>query len=73
MTEIQMIDIVLYTHDGAVVTTVKCPPFLILPEALLWGSRFFIRRDDDKYYEGFVHYIVPDVQHEEGNGKCPTA
>lgn len=54
-----MIDVDLFVKTGEYVTTVKMPPFKTMPDAILWGERFFIRRDDDgKYYEGFVHCVV---------------
>lgn len=59
---IKMPTIDLFTRDGDYVTTVDFLPYVHLPEAILWGSRFFIKRDDNKYYEGFVHYVVPKPQ-----------
>lgn len=49
----------LYTRDGALVRTFKMPPFAMLPEVAVWGSRIFILRDpfitrqakEPEYYE----------------------
>ena len=56
-----MFDIKLYTRDGRYVVTVTIPPFQLMPEAIMWGERFFFRRDDGKYYEGMLWPIVPNA------------
>lgn len=48
----------LLTRAGEFVTAVEILPYKFMPEAILWGSRFFIRRPDEKYYEGFVHMVI---------------
>lgn len=48
----------LLTKSGEYVYTVTILPYKLMPEAILWGSRFFIKRDDQKYYEGFVHMVI---------------
>jgi hypothetical protein len=51
-------EVPLYTRAGEFVVTVKILPYKLMPEAILWGARYFIKRDDGKYYEGFVHMVV---------------
>lgn len=48
----------LFTRAGEFVTKVTILPYKTMPEAILWGQRFFVRREDGKYYEGFVHFVV---------------
>lgn len=58
----------LFTRDGQYVVEVVMPPFNPRPEAIVWGSRIFIRVDTDlvtggedgeAYIEGFV-WVSPD-------------
>lgn len=56
----------LFTRDGGFVANVPFLPYKFMPEAILWGQRFFIRREDGKYYEGFVHFVVPPHQETPG-------
>ena len=42
----------LLTRWGEYVTTVTIPIFTPQAEVILWGTRYFVRRDDGKYYEG---------------------
>ena len=50
--------ITLYTRDGREVTQVQIPHFALPVEILLWGERFFVRRDDGKYYEGVCWLVM---------------
>lgn len=51
-------EIDLFTRSGELVTKVTILPYKIMPEAIMWGTRFFVRREDGKYYEGLVHFVV---------------
>ena len=53
-----MLAVTLYTRDGREVTQVTMPPFLYPPEVILWGERYFVRRDDGRYYEGMCWPIL---------------
>lgn len=49
----------LYTREGEEIARVPIVPFAKPPEAILWGERFFVRREGDgKYYEAFCHYVT---------------
>lgn len=52
-----MIEVTLYTREGQEVTQVTMPPFLIPPEVILWGSRYFVLRDG-RYIEGMCWPIL---------------
>jgi hypothetical protein len=54
------VEVHLFTRAGEVVTKVEIPPYKTMPEAILWGQRFFIRREAGGgiYYEGFVHFVI---------------
>lgn len=54
-----MIEVDLYTKTGDPVARVPFLPYNVPPDAIMWGSRFFIRREDGRYYEGFVHFVIP--------------
>jgi len=54
-------EIDLLTRTGEFVVRVRTLPFQIRPEAICWGDRFFVRRDDEKYYEGFVAVAMGEV------------
>ena len=65
-----LIRVDLYTTDGQFVERVPFLPYKFPPEVIVWGSRFFLRRSDDKYYECFAHFVVPDHStDEDNNGK----
>jgi hypothetical protein len=55
-----MSEVDLFTHDGLFVSTVPILPFIVLPEILIWGSRFFILRADGKYREASLAHMVID-------------
>lgn len=48
----------LYTASGGYVHTVLVLPFILKPDVILWGNRYFVLRIQDGeafgYYEGFV-------------------
>lgn len=44
----------LLTRVGTYVVTVQVPAFNPIPEVLVWGDRVFVRRVDDRYYEGMA-------------------
>ena len=48
----------LYTRTCEFVAKVEVPPMHPMPEGIMWGDRFFIRKDSDvdadTYYEGMV-------------------
>ena len=48
----------LLTRSGEAVTKQEIPKYNRPPDAILWGMRFFMRRPDGKYYEGFVHLAL---------------
>lgn len=54
-----MPEVDLLTRDGGFVVRVPLAPYKVPPDAIMWGQRFFIRREDGKFYEGFVHYVPP--------------
>lgn len=33
----------LFTRDGGFVRDAEIPPFVLMPEVMLWGSRIFVR------------------------------
>lgn len=49
----------LYTAQGELVTAVESPTYLVRPDALHWGSRYFVWRDDVMQYREM--YVVPIV------------
>jgi hypothetical protein len=66
----------LETKLGEFVAEVDCPPFILLPDVLMWSSRFFTHyesvnissRADEPVYSGVIYregfcYVVtpPDV------------
>jgi hypothetical protein len=55
-----MTPIRLLTRTGDFVKTVLVPLFHPPAEAILWGSRYFIRRADGNYYEGLVYAVPPE-------------
>jgi len=68
-----MIAIKLYTRDGAEVTTVRIPPFLIPAEGILWGERtFFLDREVQQYREGLLFVITETggARPVEAGGPC---
>ncbi len=54
-----LIKVALFTKDGELVTQVPFLPYNVAPDAIMWGSRFFILRSDGKYYEGHCHFVIP--------------
>ena len=49
-----MKEVRLFTSTGGYVTTVITAPFQIMPEAIVWGQRIFIKdKNTDEYREGF--------------------
>jgi len=52
-------DVELFTRDGGFVAKETIPPFTEPPDLLIWGLRFFLRREEGKYYESFTWAIVP--------------
>jgi len=68
-----MTSVELFTRDGQFVALVPFFPYQIPPEAICWGNRFFFYHEDDqKYYEGFCHFVPPPIQEPgEHNGEKP--
>lgn len=60
----------LHTADGSYVTTVRHPHFRTPPDALVWGSRTFVRWPVRSaipvYREAFTVAIVEPHEPEEG-------
>lgn len=54
--------ITLYTRDGREVTTVHVPVFNPPMEIINWGARFFVRREDGRYYEGMLWPVMATQQ-----------
>lgn len=50
--------VMLHTRDGRDVIEVMIPPFQIMPEGIIWGSRTFFLRPDGEYYEGLMYPIT---------------
>jgi hypothetical protein len=55
-------EIDLLTGSGEFVAKAKVLSFLRPPEVILWGERFFVQREDGKYYEGFVAFAMGTVE-----------
>ena len=55
----------LYTRAGEFVVDVVVPPFTPPAEVLVWGVRFFARREDGKYCEAMAYFVPPQL-HEAG-------
>lgn len=56
----------LFTRSGGYVATVhSIPPFHTPAEAIMWGSRFFVRANDTDYVEALV-WAAADIQFEHG-------
>lgn len=62
-----MIEVKLYTGEGKYVVTALMPEFQIWPEALIWGSRCFIRQANSdwapeahapEYWEGLAVSVI---------------
>jgi hypothetical protein len=51
----------LLTRDRGYVATVLVPPMTPPPEAIAWGSRFFVRRGNGEYREGIVWVAVHEA------------
>ncbi len=49
-----MQEVKLYTRDHGYVTTVIIPAFIIMPDAIVWGSRTFVL-SNGIYCEGFAY------------------
>jgi hypothetical protein len=54
-----MPEVDLFTRDGEFVAKVPFLPYKTPPDGICWGQRFFLRREDGKYYEGFIHFVPP--------------
>ena len=53
------VDVELVTAGGVYVSTARIPKLNPMPGALIWGARFFVRKDMAmRYHEAFC-YIVP--------------
>ncbi len=68
-------EIDLFTRSGDFVANVGILPYATMPEVINWGTRFFVLREDGKYYEGFVSTVSaePATRKHEGNDPqtCP--
>lgn len=53
-----MEEVALYTRYGGYVATVHVPPFNPPAEIILWGERFFVRKDG-RYLEGMCWVVMP--------------
>jgi hypothetical protein len=60
----------LQTREGEFVAEVRIPPFALLPEVLIWGSRVFCRVGEAErgahegalvYREGFAFWVPPEA------------
>jgi hypothetical protein len=65
-----MLEIRLETEDGRFVCVASIPPFLTLPEVVLWGQRFFKLASEvpdalPVYREAFTVAVVIPVSYEE--------
>ncbi len=52
----------LYTREGGFVTEATIPPFLTMPDVVLWGERFFCIPDVDGLV-AFINADLPDDVH----------
>lgn len=50
--------VMLYTAAGGFVTEEMILPFTTYPDVILWGSRAFMRRQENIYYECF-YCVIP--------------
>lgn len=53
-----MIKTELFTRAGEYVIVVMIPPFNPPAEAVIWGSRIFIRNEKGKYVEGLAFHVT---------------
>lgn len=44
--------------DRGFVAEVDVPPFLTMPDVLIWGERYFKRESDDLYVEAFTYWVA---------------
>lgn len=52
----------LQTKDGDFIKYVPIPPFLVLPEVIIWGTRTFIIVDSEKLiYREALPWVVTDA------------
>lgn len=49
----------LHTNDGHFVANVPTLPWVAPPELLIWGERFFIRRENGNYTEASGSFFIP--------------
>lgn len=72
-----MISARLLTRDGELVALFKMPPFLLLPEVAIWGSRVFVLRkepeahEQPQYYEACAWSVDASKAFEELEAKRP--
>ncbi len=51
--------ITLYTANGHIVPAeVEVPQFKVMPDIIVWGNRFFLSGNSDRYVE-VCAYVVP--------------
>lgn len=55
-------EIDLLAQDGEPVVRVRVLPYRKPAEVIAWGQRVFVRREDGKYYEGFVALAMGTVE-----------
>lgn len=48
----------LLTNTFLFVAEVELPPFVIMPEVLIWGQRFFKQASEDTYTEVFAYAVM---------------
>ena len=62
-----MVMVRLLTNDKRLVCDIRIPPFLKLPEGLVWGSRTFFYSADESvpalpaYVEGLLFFATPEL------------
>jgi hypothetical protein len=60
-----LVPIKLYTKEMEFVAEIQCIKMNPMPDAVLWGERHFLRKDDNTYIEIFVIAIFTEEEYKE--------
>ncbi len=55
----------LFTRGGEFVIEIEVLPFALMPEVIQWGTRIFVRENDERYLEGFLYVHPPEYRLEK--------
>ena len=50
----------LETQRGEFVREIDIPPFVEAPNVLMWGTRVFLKTNENRYQET-TYYVVPQI------------